>query len=135
MILLGRDHIKLGQFFSNFSASFLKLLLLFSVLFLIYLPMAVAGYYAYGSSSPSYIVKVLPHGPIRIIIEVMLLLHLVSAFPIITNPPAQYFEQLFKIPSGERETTIALCKLPFVHTLNSRREFISRHHWLCRQSL
>ena len=86
-----------------------------SVLFLIYLPMAVAGYYAYGSSSPSYIVEVLPNGPIRMIIEVMLLLHLVSAFPIITNPPAQYFEQLFKIPSGERERDyncsmqIALC--------------------------
>merc|ERR1712168_1145698 len=41
----------------------------------------------------------LPNGPIRMIIEIMLLLHLISAFPIITNPPAQYFEQLFNIPS------------------------------------
>ena len=39
-------------------------------------------------------------GPVRIIIEVMLLMHLISAFPILINPPCQYFEQLFSIPSG-----------------------------------
>ena len=30
----------------------------------------------------------------------MLLLHLVTAFPIITNPPTQFFEHLLKIPAG-----------------------------------
>merc|ERR1719391_370221 len=70
-----------------------------TILFLIYVPMAVAGYFAYGSAAKSYIVDMLPNGPIRMIIEIMLLLHLISAFPIITNPPAQYFEQLFNIPS------------------------------------
>ena len=71
----------------------------FPVLFLIYLPMAVAGYFAYGSAAPSNIVMALHHGPIRITIEIMLLLHLISAFPIITNPPAQFFEHILDIPS------------------------------------
>merc|ERR1712109_25578 len=35
----------------------------------------------------------------RIVVEGMLLLHLVTAYPIITNPPAQFFEQLLNIPS------------------------------------
>jgi len=70
-----------------------------TILFLIYVPMGVCGYFSYGSGVESYIVKHISTGPIRIVIEIMLLLHLVSAFPIITNPPAQYFEQLFKIPS------------------------------------
>jgi len=70
-----------------------------TILFLIYMPMGIAGYFAYGSAAPSNIVLALEHGPIRITIEIMLLLHLISAFPIITNPPAQYFEHIFNIPS------------------------------------
>ena len=30
----------------------------------------------------------------------MLMLHLVTAFPIITNPPAQMFEEMLNIPAG-----------------------------------
>ena len=40
-------------------------------------------------------------GWMRMVVEVMLLLHLVTAFPIITNPPAQMFEQLLNIPAGK----------------------------------
>ena len=36
----------------------------------------------------------------KIVVEIMLLLHLISAFPIITNPPAQLFEELLGIPSS-----------------------------------
>merc|ERR1712109_407287 len=35
----------------------------------------------------------------RIVVEGMLLLHLITAYPIITNPPAQFFEQMLNIPS------------------------------------
>ena len=35
-----------------------------------------------------------------VVMQVMLLLHLVTAFPIITNPPTQFFEHLLKIPAG-----------------------------------
>ena len=52
-------------------------ILLISVLFLIYLPIALAGYFAYGGAVQSNIVLSISDGPIRIAVEVMLLLHLV----------------------------------------------------------
>lgn len=63
--------------------------------------MALAGYYSLGNQADANIVISLSPGPTRITIEIMLVLHLVSAFPILINPPLQYFEQLFKIPSGK----------------------------------
>lgn len=42
------------------------------------------------------------HGWVKSVVEIMLLLHLITAFPIITNPPAQFFEQLLGIPSSEQ---------------------------------
>ena len=72
----------------------------FSVLFLIYFPMASACYFSLGDHVTDNIVLAMSDGWERIIVEIMLLLHLVTAFPIITNPPAQFFEQLFNIPSG-----------------------------------
>ena len=70
------------------------------VLGIIYVPMGVLGYYALGDQAEANVVLNLSPGPIRIVIEIMLLLHLISAFPILINPPCLYFEQLFKIPSG-----------------------------------
>ena len=72
----------------------------FLVLGIIYVPMGVLGYYALGDQAEANVVLNLSPGPIRIVIEIMLLLHLISAFPILINPPCLYFEQLFKIPSG-----------------------------------
>ena len=62
--------------------------------------MGVVGYFSLGSEAASNVVLNLSPGPVRIVIEIMLLLHLISAFPILINPPCQYFEQLFSIPSG-----------------------------------
>merc|ERR1719348_877189 len=70
------------------------------VLFSIYLPMAVGGYYSLGSLVQDNIVLSMEGGWIKGIVEVMLLLHLITAFPIITNPPAQFFEKLLRIPSN-----------------------------------
>ena len=61
--------------------------------------MAAIPYYAYGAGSQANIVLSIQDGWIRITVEVMLLLHLISAFPIILNPPAQFFEHIFNIPS------------------------------------
>ena len=36
----------------------------------------------------------------KLFIEILFLLHLISAFPIILNPPCQFFEELLKIPAG-----------------------------------
>eukprot|EP00093_Oithona_nana_P012639 12639.XXX_700433_697667_1 [CDS] Oithona nana genome sequencing. len=70
-----------------------------TILFLIYLPMAIAPYYGYGMDAQANIVMSLSKGWMRTTVEVMLLLHLVAAFPIILNPPAQYFEHIMNIPS------------------------------------
>merc|ERR1711936_1183454 len=69
-----------------------------TILFLIYLPMAAIPYYSFGERASDNIVLSIQDGPVRITVEIMLLLHLVSAFPILLNPPAQYFEGLMNIP-------------------------------------
>jgi len=69
-----------------------------TILFLIYLPMAAIPYYSFGEKASDNIVLSIQDGPVRITVEIMLLLHLVSAFPILLNPPAQYFEGLMNIP-------------------------------------
>ena len=75
-------------------------MLLFPVLFLIYFPVAAGCYFSLGDNVTDNIVLAMSSGWQRIVVEVMLLLHLVTAYPIITNPPAQFFEQLLNIPSG-----------------------------------
>jgi hypothetical protein len=42
------------------------------------LPIALAGYFAYGGAVLSNVVLSITDGPIRIVVEVMLLLHLVK---------------------------------------------------------
>jgi len=69
------------------------------VLFAIYFPMAAACYFSLGDQVTDNIVLAMSDGWQRITVEIMLLLHLITAFPIITNPPAQFFEQILNIPS------------------------------------
>ena len=63
--------------------------------------MAAIPYYSFAGHAEDNIVKSISNGPVKITVEIMLLLHLVSAFPILLNPPAQYFEGLMKIPLGK----------------------------------
>jgi len=69
------------------------------ILFLIYFPMAAVGYFSLGELVQDNIVLSMSEGWQRVVVEIMLLLHLVTAYPIITNPPAQMFEELLNIPS------------------------------------
>jgi len=69
------------------------------VLFAIYFPMAAGCYFSLGDQVTPNIVLAMSGGWERITVEIMLLLHLVTAYPIITNPPAQFFEQMLNIPS------------------------------------
>ena len=92
-------------------------LLLPSVLCLIYLPMSVAGWWLLGDKVAGSVVDSLCDGAVRflndnvdrlppdclqakVVIEFLFLLHLVSALPIVLNPPFQFFEEILKIPSG-----------------------------------
>merc|ERR1719507_107738 len=68
------------------------------VLFLIYFPVAVGCYFSLGDQVEDNIVLAMSSGWQRVVVEIMLLLHLITTFPIITNPPAQAFEKLLHIP-------------------------------------
>ena len=63
--------------------------------------MAAAPYFAFGGGVDDNIATTISNGPLKITTDIMLLLHLVAAFPIILNPPAQYFENIMKIPMGK----------------------------------
>ena len=73
--------------------------------------MAAACYFSLGDQVTDNIVLAMSDGWQRITVEIMLLLHLISAYPIITNPPAQFFEQLLGIPSG-------ISSIMFCHNIN-----------------
>ena len=70
------------------------------MLFLLYLPVSCC-YFALGDQVTPNIVMAMSDGPAKMTVEIMLLLHLISAFPIITNPPAQFFEGFLGIPAGQ----------------------------------
>ena len=72
-----------------------------SALFFIYLPVGVAGYYCYGDAVHDSIVETISKGGLRITAEICFLVHLITAYPIVFNPAAQYFEQVFNIPSSK----------------------------------
>ena len=65
------------------------------------MPMAAGCYFALGDRVLDNIVNSMSDGWERITVEIMLLLHLITAYPIITNPPAQFFEEVLNIPSSE----------------------------------
>ena len=48
------------------------------------------------------IVLAMPAGWMKMLVEIMLLLHLITAFPIITNPPAQFFEEMLNVPTSKK---------------------------------
>ena len=77
------------------------------VLFLLYLPVACC-YFSLGDRVQDNIVLAMSAGPVKVTVEIMLLLHLISAFPIITNPPAQFFEGFLGIPAGQDKVTILI---------------------------
>jgi len=70
------------------------------ILFLIYFPMAVGCYYSLGTAVEDNIVLAMLPGWMKMLVEIMLLLHLITAFPIITNPPAQFFEEMLNVPTN-----------------------------------
>lgn len=71
------------------------------VLFMIYTPVATVGYFTLGDCVNDNIIMSLTKGPARIAAEIVLLFHLISAMPIVINPPSQYFEEIMGIPKSK----------------------------------
>lgn len=63
-----------------------------------YLPVTITGYLTYGSNVAGNVVQSLPNGPLRVIAELLILLHIMCAFVINLNPFSQDMEELFNIP-------------------------------------
>ena len=83
--------------------------------------MAAGCYFSLGDQVKDNIVTAMSTGWQRVVVEIMLLLHLITAYPIITNPPAQFFEQLFNIPSGLDQELYVLFSLLFFLDFNWKR--------------
>ena len=47
---------------------------------------------------------VLCDGPIKLVTEILLLVHLISAYPMFLNPPNQFFENILGIPLSTPQT-------------------------------
>ena len=84
-----------------------------TVLFLIYMPMSVVGWALLGDLVAGSVVESLCDGPvsfilivipykllfqIKVAVEILFLIHLITAFPILINPPCQLFENILNIP-------------------------------------
>ena len=64
--------------------------------------MAAVGYFQLGelADNDGGIVCVLCDGTIKVITEILLVIHLISAYPMFLNPANQFFEELIGIPSS-----------------------------------
>ena len=65
---------------------------------LMYLPVTITGYLAYGSNVAGNVLQSLPSGPLRVSAEVLIIVHILCAFVINLNPFSQDMEELFNIP-------------------------------------
>ncbi|KAG8184418.1 hypothetical protein JTE90_004588 [Oedothorax gibbosus] len=70
----------------------------FVVLLVLYLPVAVLGYYVYGDSLPPNVLDSLPDSVIKKIISVLLALHMFFAFLLVINATVQDLEEFLKVP-------------------------------------
>jgi len=68
------------------------------VLFMIYMPTAASTWGLLGDLAAGMCVDSLCDGPVKIAVEVLFLIHLITAFPILMNPPSQLFENILNIP-------------------------------------
>lgn len=68
------------------------------VVLAIYLPTASVGYSLLGDCVKPDMLEGMSNGYTKKAAEGVMMLHLISAVPIVINPPNQYFEALMEIP-------------------------------------
>ena len=72
-----------------------------SALLLMYVPVAVAGYYVYGTDVSTNIIQSLPSGTLRVCIEALISVHLIMACIIVLNPLSQQLEERCSTPNSK----------------------------------
>ncbi|KAF5305305.1 hypothetical protein FQA39_LY09270 [Lamprigera yunnana] len=85
------DMVDKRKFSSSISIAFIVILIL-------YVPLAVGGYLAYGDHVQPNIALSLFHSPITILASMLMGIHLIFAFLIVINPVCQELEEIFDVP-------------------------------------
>ncbi|XP_033607702.1 amino acid transporter AVT1A isoform X2 [Cryptotermes secundus] len=70
----------------------------FSVILILYLPVAAAGYFVYGEAVDPNIVLTVKNTSLIMLANMLLAMHLILAFLIIINPVCQELEEIFQVP-------------------------------------
>ena len=65
---------------------------------MIYFPTTSVGYFLIGDCIQTDMISSMSNGLTKQIAEGVMMAHLISAVPIVVNPPNQYFEELMNIP-------------------------------------
>lgn len=75
----------------------------FSVILILYLPVAAAGYFVYGEAVDPNIVLTVKNTTLMMLANMLLAMHLILAFLIIINPVCQELEEIFQVPHSMYE--------------------------------
>ncbi|VVC93779.1 uncharacterized protein LOC126978289 [Leptidea sinapis] len=70
----------------------------FAAILAMYLPIAIAGYAVYGEAVAPNVSASLAATPLTLVGNIMMTMHLLSAFVILVNPVCQEMEELYNIP-------------------------------------
>ncbi|GFG32693.1 hypothetical protein Cfor_05159 [Coptotermes formosanus] len=70
----------------------------FSAILILYLPVAAAGYFVYGDAVDTNIVLTVKNTTLVTMANMLLAVHLILAFLIIINPVCQELEEIFQVP-------------------------------------
>lgn len=79
-----------------------------SVILILYLPVAAAGYFVYGEAVDSNIVLSVKNTTFVMAANMLLAVHLILAFLIIINPVCQELEEIFQVPLRKYEQLLHL---------------------------
>ncbi|KAK4877503.1 hypothetical protein RN001_010009 [Aquatica leii] len=76
----------------------ISVVIAFTVILFLYLPVAIGGYLVYGEHVQTNVAVSLGHSPLSVLANMLMGIHLVFAFLIVINPVCQELEEAFDIP-------------------------------------
>ncbi|KAI8791411.1 amino acid transporter ANTL1-like isoform X2 [Biomphalaria glabrata] len=77
----------------------LAIFISYMIVLFMYLPVAIIGYYVYGSHTKDNILQSMSTGPMQYTVEVLITMHIFCSFIIVINPVCQELEELLRIPT------------------------------------
>ena len=96
---------------THITGSELTIVRSFPVLFIIYFPTATVSYFTLGDCVQESMLNSLTEGTLKDVAQALILIHLIAATPICLNPPNQWLESLFNIPTGEPASLLFIFRL------------------------